>query len=161
LPLQGHGYPGPKRSSGKSFGIGLDGRFDGGRYAGSGPFGARTCAVALARPATDGRFDGRWQLTLDCPPFEDSRARHQEVDAQLVGGRLEAHSGKEGQPGAWFVSGQVQADAALVLTGHGYPGRRGYEGKRLPFAIAGRFADAGYAGEGYLGSRPCAITLAR
>ena len=117
--------------------------------------------AARAAAGTRGHYDGRWQLVLDCPETGSSRARRQVVEVILADGRLDAHSGKEGMPGAWFISGQVQAGGNLVLSGHGYPGRRGAGGKRFPIGISGRFADGTYRGDGSFGSRSCAITLTR
>ena len=69
---------------------------------------------------------------------------------------------QQGSAAGWYViNGTIGADGALVLSGSGISGLKGYEGRPFNVSVRGTMSEGGYEGSGLFGRRNCSILLTR
>lgn len=103
-----------------------------------------------AAPSRASRFDGAWEVTIDCPAADTSAAKGYRSrfpatvrDGVLVGQHLE-----EGAPGSLRLEGVIPSDGQARLTGRGRTAGAEYSVKHVepgtPFSygVAARFEDS-------------------
>lgn len=77
--------------------------------------------VAASVPAPSlaaGPFDGRWQVTLTCPPHhedDDAKGYVHRFPAEVKDSVLRGTHGKEGEPGWHLLTGTLAADGRATL----------------------------------------------
>jgi uncharacterized caspase-like protein len=98
-------------------------------YLGQFPQGAfaalaRERIEALRRPAGAGTaFDGRWDVTQNCPNSPNGAAAHAfEFTAEVKNSQLHGEHGAIGQPGWLSIDGPIMADGTAKLDAHGQTG---------------------------------------
>ncbi len=125
------------------------------------------CAGASAQAS---RFDGRWAVTMNCPPHDDAEDDAKGYSHQLVGqvvdGLLTATRGTEGEPGWHRLKGKVQAtgDATLRLEGvvsnPKYAIKDAPRGKAYVYRVKAHFEENAGTGERLTG-RVCQFRFTR
>lgn len=124
--------------------------------------------VAAAEPS--GEFDGRWNVTLTCPPHseEDDGAKgyvHQ-FPAEVRNGVLRGTHGFEGQPSFHLLTGTIAADgsAALKLDGivsnPAYAINNAQRGKPYSYRVRASFEKSTGMGQ-RVGKRRCDFLFKR
>ena len=114
------------------------------------------------------RFDGDWEITLDCPSTESSGARGYGYkfpatvrDGLLVGSHL-----GEGAPGSLRLEGVIPSDGKARLTGRGrtagadYSVKHAAPGTPYSYGVAARFDDSRGTGT-RLEGRTCTFTFVK
>ena len=110
---------------------------------------APAAPVATAAPAPDksppasvgsgGRFDGKWNVTVDCPKHTDGTfAFTIELVAQVRDGVLRGERGTEGTPNWFRLQGVIEPDGSAKLDAKGLTGDPKYSvggvGQGTPYA---------------------------
>ena len=127
--------------------------------------------LAGASPATRapdlGRFDGAWNVTIQCPAHGPSTGYTIRLFAQVKDGALAAQQGSAGQPGSLALSGKIQPDGKASIDARGVVGDPRTAGNRLsqgaPYAYR---VDAMFEGVRGVGNRtddlrPCRLTFVK
>lgn len=163
LQLAGGGYSGFKNTYGRPYPTAFDGRFAGEHYEGKGNLGTRECALTIARSAAQPTsfLQGQWAARFSCAAFEGEQARTFTATVSVAGETFELRTGKRDQPGWLQVSGVPQADGRLRLSGSGLSRHENYRGKPYAATFEGKLSGERYEGNGRLGRRDCALTMAR
>jgi len=114
-----------------------------------------------------GRFDGTWNVTIDCPKHADGAFGYvYELVAQVKDGFLRGEQGTEGAPGSLRLQGNIQPDGSAKLDAKGLTGDPKYNVKSVssgvPYAyqVAARFEGTRGTGQ-RLQTRTCALTFNR
>lgn len=123
---------------------------------------------ALAAEETSS-FDGRWDVTLTCPPHnedEDAKGYVHRFPVDVKGAALRGTHGTEGEPGWHLLAGDIAPDgrAALRLDGivndPDYAVGHAFRGKRYSYRVRARFE--GDSGRGQrIGKRQCDFRFQR
>ena len=83
----------------------------------------RLAGVSQQTRAPDfGRFDGAWNVTVECPPHEGASGYTIRLLAQVKDGALMAQQGGGGQPGSLTLSGKIQPDGKASIDARGTVG---------------------------------------
>ena len=128
----------------------------------------RVASVSQAARAPDlGRFDGAWNVTVECPAHQGASGYTARLLAQVKDGVLAAQQGNVGQPsGSLTLSGKIQPDGKASLDARGTVGDPRTAGNRLstgtPYAYR---VDALFDGARGVGNRtevrPCSLTFVK
>ena len=122
-----------------------------------------------ARPAqgSSGRFDGTWNVTIDCAKASDGALGYVlEFVAEVKDGYLRGELGTAGSPGSLKLQGAIEADGNARLDARGFTGDPKYNVKGVssgvPYAyqVVARFDGAHGTGH-RLQLRPCDLTFSR
>ena len=115
-------------------------------------------------------FDGRWDVTLVCPPHDDddddAKGYTHRFPGEVAGGVLRATHGAEGEPGWHLLSGPIAADGTAALRLEGIVNNPRYavnnagRGKPYAYRVRARFDGASGTGE-RLGKRRCDFRFQR
>jgi hypothetical protein len=121
-----------------------------------------------ARPPAIGRFDGPWNVTVECPPHGPATGYTIRLLAQVKDGVLAAQQGGAGQPGSLTLSGKIEADGKASIDARGtVGGDLRTAGNRLSMgAPYGYRVDALFEGTRGVGNRtdsirPCQYTFVK
>lgn len=108
------------------------------------------------------RYDGRWNVLLNCGRFGESAGFRQTFPGGLISRhRVSIERGTPGQPGYQKLEGQIQEDGTLLLDGFALSVLPQARGKQVPASFRGKFDQGQYEGKGAYGGRPCTLTLLR
>ena len=114
-----------------------------------------------------GRFDGTWNVTIDCPKHSDGAFGYVlEFVAQVKDGFLRGEQGSEGAAGSLRLQGNIQPDGSARLDAKGFTGDPKYNVKSVssgvPYAyqVAARFEGTRGTGQ-RLQTRTCDLTFTR
>jgi len=128
----------------------------------------RLASMSQAARAPDlGRFDGAWNVTVQCPPHGAATGYTIRLLAQVKDGTLAAQQGGVGQPGSLTLSGKIQPDGKASIDASGMVGDTRTAGNRLtlgaPYAYR---VDAMFDGARGVGNRtddirPCSLTFVK
>ena len=127
----------------------------------------RLAGVAQQARAPDlGRFDGAWNVTVECPAHQGASGYTIRLLAQVKDGELAAQQGGVGQPGSLALSGKIQLDGKASIDARGMVGDPRTAGNRLsqgsPYAYR---VDALFDGARGVGNRtelrPCSLTFVK
>jgi len=128
----------------------------------------RLAGVSPAARAPDlGRFDGVWNVTVQCPAHATATGYTVRLLAQVKDGALAAQQGSAGQPGSLTLSGKIQPDGKASIDARGIVGDPRTAGNRLsqgtPYAYR---IDAMFEGVRGVGNRmddirPCSLTFVK
>jgi hypothetical protein len=120
----------------------------------------------LGAPPPPTRFDGAWEVSVECPAAEGAKGYAYRFPATVKAGRLLGGRLAEGAPGSLRIEGTIGRDGLAQLTARGLTGPSEYSLKRIgagaPFGygVSARFAGARGTGRRVEG-RPCALTFVR
>ena len=91
----------------------------------------RLASVSQPAGARDlARFDGAWNVTVECPAHQGASGYTIRLLAQVKDGALAAQQGDVGQPGSLTLSGKIQPDGKASIDARGMGGRS--EDRRQP-----------------------------
>lgn len=118
------------------------------------PTGASAQRAETGGPPTNGanadnrRFDGKWDVTLDCPTHTDGAfAYTYRFVAAVQDGALRGENGIEGRPSWLLLTGTIQPDGSARLDARGLTGDPEYTVKRAFKSLPYRYhVDARFEG---------------
>ena len=130
---------------------------------------ARQRLASMTQPARAqdlGRFDGAWNVTVQCPAHGAASGYTVQLLAQVKDGVLVAQQGAVGQSGTLTLSGKIQPDGKASIDARGMVGDPKTTGNRLspgtPYAYR---VDALFDGTRGVGNRtelrPCSLTFVK
>jgi caspase domain-containing protein len=129
--------------------------------------GQRLTSVSQpARAADLGRFDGAWNVTVQCPAHQGASGYVIRLLAQVKDGALAAQQGGVGQAGSLTLSGKIQPDGKASIDARGVVGDPKNTSKGLnsgtPYAYR---VDALFDGARGVANRtevrPCSLTFVK
>jgi len=124
---------------------------------------------ALAAGEPSNAFDGRWDVTLTCPPHngdEDAKGYTHRFPAVVANGAFRGTHGSEGEPSWHLLTGTIDADgtAAMKLEGivnnPDYAVGHSYRGKPYAYRVRAKFEAGSGSGE-RIGKRKCDFRFKR
>jgi len=129
----------------------------------------RLASVSQPAPARDlARFDGAWNVTVQCPAHGSASAYTRRLLAQVKDGALAAQLGDVGQPGFLTLSGKIQPDGKASIDARGMVGDPRNAVNRLSQGAAYAYrVDAVFEGARGVGNRtddaarPCSLTFVK
>jgi hypothetical protein len=119
-----------------------------------------------AKTGTTTRFDGTWNVTIQCPAHEAASGYTMRFLAEVKDGQLTGQNGVAGQPGSVALKGRIKADGAAIIDAHGMTGDPKYTATRLTrgssysYRVNAKFEDTRGSGE-RVETRPCTLTFVR
>jgi hypothetical protein len=126
----------------------------------------RLASVSQQARARDlGRFDGTWNVTVQCPAHGIASGYTRRLLAQVKDGALAAQQGDVGQPGWLTLSGKIQPDGKASIDARGLVGDSRNAANRLSQGAAFAYrVDAVFEGARGVGNRtddvrPCSLTF--
>jgi uncharacterized caspase-like protein len=120
-----------------------------------------------ARPALDvTRFDGIWNVTVDCPAHNAAGGYVMQLQAEVKDGVLQGQAGVSGQPSSLILSGKIGADGSGLISAQGRVGDPKHTTNRLssgtPYAYRANVQFEGSRGVGKrIEVRPCTLTFVK
>jgi hypothetical protein len=129
----------------------------------------RLASVSQPAPARDlARFDGAWNVTVQCPAHGSASAYTRRLLAQVKDGALAAQLGDVGQPGFLTLSGKIQPDGKASIDARGMVGDPRNAVNRLSQGATYAYrVDAVFEGARGVGNRtddaarPCGLTFVK
>lgn len=120
-----------------------------------------------ARPRDLARFDGAWNVTVECPAHGTASGYTRRLLAQVKDGALAAQVGDVGQPGSLALSGKIQPDGKASIDARGMVGdprntaNRSSQGTAFAYRVDAVFEDARGVGNRTDNVRPCSVTFVK
>ncbi len=114
-------------------------------------------------------FDGRWEVTLTCPPHhedDDAKGYVHRFPAEIRNGMLRGVHGTEGQPSWHLLAGKISSDGDAELTLQGivnnpsYAVNNAHRGKPYSYRVRATFEGSGGSGQ-RIGKRKCSFRFDR
>jgi hypothetical protein len=126
----------------------------------------RLAGLAARPPALDpARFDGTWNVAVQCPPHKDGAGYSMRFLVQIKDGALAGQHGIAGQPGSLALSGKIEPDGNAHIIARGITGDPKHTLTRLATGSAysyrvvdARFEDSRGSGK-RVEPRPCSLTF--
>jgi hypothetical protein len=123
-------------------------------------------SASIANEGAGTRFDGKWDTTLNCTPFQDAQGFTWHFVSEIKDGHLVGHYGTEGQPASLRIEGQITEDGTANLHATGRTGLPQYvtgnpqSGSNIVYNIRAEFHE--HHGKGTrLEGRPCTYEFER
>lgn len=122
--------------------------------------------VCNANEGASERFDGKWDTTLNCTPFQDAQGFTWHFVSVVKEGHLVGHFGTEGQPASIKIEGQLSDDGTGTLQATGRTGMPQYvtgnpqRGSNIFYDIRAEFLE-GHGKGTRLEGRPCTYEFVR
>jgi hypothetical protein len=123
-------------------------------------------SALIANPGASNRFDGKWDTTLNCTPFQDAQGFTWHFVGEVKEGHLVGHYGTEGEPASIRIEGQLAEDGTGTLHATGKTGGPQYvtgnlqRGTNFAYDIRAEFHE-GHGKGTRLEGRPCTYEFAR
>jgi hypothetical protein len=127
-------------------------------------------AASAGASAQASRFDGDWQVTMNCPPHnvsdDDAKGYTHRFPARVVDGVFTGTHGKDGEPGWHFLRGAIKPDGDAVLRLDGIVNNPRYaihdapQGKLYSYRVKAHFEAAAGSGQRLTG-RVCTFQFTR
>jgi hypothetical protein len=119
-----------------------------------------------ARPPDLARFDGVWNVTVQCPAHAGAAGYTRQLVAHVKDGALTAQLGQPGQPNSLALSGKIQPDGKASFDARGMVGdsRKAVGGLNQGAAYAYRVDAVFEDGRGTgnrTDDRPCSLTFVK
>ena len=120
-----------------------------------------------ARARDLARFDGAWNVTVQCPPHGTASGYTKRLVAQVKDGALAAQQGDVGQPNSLTLSGKIQPDGKASIDARGMVGDpknavKGLsQGAAYAYRVDAVFEGARGAGNRTDDARPCSLTFVK
>lgn len=118
---------------------------------------------AVAQNVDSSIFDGKWEVTLSCPPHhddDDAKGYVHRFPAEVKGGALRGVHGTEGQPSWHLLVGNIAPNGAAALTLDGIVNNPAYSinnaqrGKPYTYRVRAQFESSSGIGQ-RVGKRKC------
>ena len=112
------------------------------------------------------RFDGMWDVTIDCPAHQAAAGYKFRFQAEVKEGVLSGQYGVAGNPSSVVLKGRIKADGAAVIDAKGMVGdpkftaNRSSRGTAYSYRVDARFDEARGRGE-RTEVRPCTLTFVK
>jgi uncharacterized caspase-like protein len=127
----------------------------------------RLASLKAKPPALDvARFDGLWNVTVECPPHNAAAGYVMQLQAEVKNGLLQGQAGVVGQPSSLVLSGKIEPDGSGLISAQGRVGDPKHTANRLsagtPYAYKARAqfeSSRGVANR--IEVRPCTLTFAK
>jgi hypothetical protein len=122
-------------------------------------------SIASEKTSSD-RFDGKWDTTLNCTPFQDAQGFTWHFVSEVKDGHLAGRYGTEGQPASLRIEGQLAEDGTGTLHATGKTGGPQYvtgnlqRGSNYVYDIRAEFHE-GHGKGTRLEGRPCTYEFER
>jgi len=123
-------------------------------------------SASMANPGASDRFDGKWDTTLNCTPFQDAQGFTWHFVSEVKNGHLVGHFGTEGEPASIRIEGQLAEDGTGTLHAAGKTGGSQYvignleRGSNYVYDIRAEFHE-GHGKGTRLEGRPCTYVFER
>jgi hypothetical protein len=123
-------------------------------------------SASMANEGASERFDGKWDTTLNCTPFQDAQGFTWRFVSEVKDGHLVGHYGTEGQPASLRIEGQIADDGTGTLHATGKTGVPQYvtgnlqRGSNIVYDIRAEFYEGHGKGTRLVG-RPCTYEFER
>jgi hypothetical protein len=131
---------------------------------------ARQRLASVSQPARArdvARFDGAWNVTVQCPAHGSAAGYTRRLLAQVKDGALAAQLGNVGQPGWLTLSGKIQPDGKASIDASGMVGdprntaNRLSQGTGFAYRVDAVFEDTRGVGNRTDEVRPCSLTFVK
>ena len=131
---------------------------------------ARQRLAGVSQPARArdlARFDGAWNVTVQCPAHGTASGYTRRLLAKVKDGALAAQLGDVGQPGWLTLSGKIQPDGKASIDAHGMVGdprntvNRLSQGATFAYRVDAVFEGARGVGNRTDEVRPCSLTFVK
>jgi hypothetical protein len=131
---------------------------------------ARQRLAAVSPPAktrSAARFDGVWNVTVQCPAHGGAAGYTKRLVAQVKDGALTAQQGRAGQPNSLMLSGTIQPDGKASIDARGVVGDSKSavgglsQGAAYAYHVDAVFEDTRGAGSRADDVRPCHLTFVK
>jgi hypothetical protein len=126
----------------------------------------RVASVSPARTPTPARFDGIWNVTVECPTHAGADGYTKQLVAQVKDGVLTAQQGRAGQPSSLALNGRIQPDGKASIDARGMVGdpknalKSLSQGAAYAYRVDAVFDETRGAGH-RTDARPCRLTFVR
>jgi hypothetical protein len=127
----------------------------------------RLASVSKApRALTPTRFDGTWDVTVDCPAHQAAAGYKWRFQAEVKDGLLAGQYGVAGNPSSMALNGRIRADGTATLDAKGMVGDPKFTANRLTrgtnysYRVDARFEDTRGSGQ-RIEARPCTLTFVK
>ena len=137
----------------------------------SGTFAAlarqRLAGLTAKPPALDpARFDGTWNVTIECEPYKAAAGYRLQFLAQVKDGVIDAQNGVTGEPSSLTMSGKISADGNGSVAVRGLTGNPtttlNREARGTSYGYRANLRFEGSRGSGNrVEARPCTLTFVR
>jgi len=128
----------------------------------------RIASLAAKPPAADpARFDGTWNVSIECPAHKRAAGYTVQLLAQVKDGMLNGQIGVTGQPNSLTLTGRIASDGTAIIAARGTTGDPKYnvnsESTGLPYGYRANVRFEGSRGTGNRTDeiRPCSLTFVR
>jgi hypothetical protein len=124
----------------------------------------RLASLSLAHRTT--RFDGTWNVTIQCPPHASAAGYNMRFQAEVKDGTLDGQYRVAGAPNSVTLKGRIQPDGTAIIDAHGTVGdprnavNRPARGSTYSYRVDARFDETRGSGE-RRETRPCTLTFVR
>jgi class 3 adenylate cyclase len=115
--------------------------------------------------AAVGRFNGRWNVIVNCPKHEDGASGYRlSFAVEVMDGVLRGENGTQGEPDSLLMQGDIQSDGSALLRVIGRTGdpryaiQRAAKGSPYAYQVEARFAGSHGTGR-RLQLRPCQLSF--
>jgi hypothetical protein len=127
----------------------------------------RLASVSKApRALTPTKFDGTWDVTVDCPAHQAAAGYKWRFQAEVKDGVLAGQYGVAGNPSSMVLKGRIRADGTATLDAKGMVGDPKFTANRLSrgtnysYRVDARFEDMSGSGQ-RIEARPCTLTFVK
>jgi hypothetical protein len=123
-------------------------------------------SASMANEGASERFDGKWDTTLNCTPFQDAQGFTWHFMSEVKNEHLVGRYGTEGQPASIRIEGQLADDGTGILHATGRTGMPQYvtgnpqRGSNIVYDIRAEFHE-GHGKGTRLEGRPCTYEFER
>jgi Caspase domain len=132
------------------------------------PLARQRLAGLAAQPSAldPARFDGTWNVTVECPAHNSAAGYTLRFPAEVKAGVLQAQFGVTGQPGSLTLAGRIASDGSGSIAARGVTGDPKFNINRLvsgtPYAYNANVRFDGSRGSGQrVQLRPCSLTFVK
>jgi len=123
-------------------------------------------SASMANEGANARFDGKWDTSLNCTPFQDAQGFTWRFMSEVKNGHLVGHFSTDGQPASIRIEGQLADDGTGTLHATGRTGMPQYangspqRGSNIVYDIRAEFHE-GHGNGTRLEGRPCTYEFER
>jgi hypothetical protein len=112
------------------------------------------------------RFDGEWDVTVECPEHNGAEGYTFRFAAQVKDGVLAGHYGITGRPSSLVMTGKIQPDGNAVIDASGMTGKPKYTVNRVEAGTTYSYrVDVRFDGKRASGTRtkvrPCSLSFVK
>jgi len=127
---------------------------------------ARQRLASLSQAPGPTRFDGIWNVIIQCPPHKSADGYNMRFQAEVKDGVLQGQHGVAGEPSSVILKGKIQPDGTAIIDARGVTGdprntiKRLAKGSPYSYRVDARFDEMHGSGE-RVEVRPCSLTFVK